>query len=66
MQDSTRTRQTLSDNYDSLKKKYDRVFRLAYSDAGTDLPNRQKLAESFEDAKQQRMDGEEIGTLVHN
>ncbi len=64
VQDSTRTRQTLSDNYDSLKKKYDRVFRLAYSDAGTDLPNRQKLAESFEDAKQQRMDGEEIGLAM--
>ncbi|MBO4652977.1 MAG: EAL domain-containing protein [Lachnospiraceae bacterium] len=55
---------SLTDSYDSLKKKYERVKRMAYTDAGTDLPNRQKLAESFETAKKKCPEGEEIGLAM--
>ena len=57
-------RNSLLDDYDALKKKFERAKRLAFTDPGTDLPNRAKLAESFETAKRKCGEGEEIGLAM--
>ena len=63
-QENAQAKDTLTDSYDTLKKKYERMRKMAYIDAGTDLPNRQKLSESFAAAKKQCPEGEEIGLAM--
>ena len=63
-QENAQAKSSLTESYDTLKKKYERARRMAYTDAGTDLPNRQKLAESFEAAKKKCPEGEEIGLAM--
>ena len=62
--ENAQAKSAITDDYDSLKMKYERIRRIAYTDAGTDLPNRQKLTESFEDAKSKCAEDEEIGLAM--
>ncbi|MBR6019289.1 MAG: EAL domain-containing protein [Lachnospiraceae bacterium] len=63
-QENSQAKTAMTDNYETIRKKYERLRRLAYYDAGTDLPNRLKLTESFEAAKKKCAEGEEIGLAI--
>jgi len=54
----------LSDSCEELRAGLERMSKLAYYDANTDLPNRQRLAETFEEAKRAMREGEEIGLAM--
>ena len=60
------TKDALTEDYEQLRKMYQKVLKIAYTDANTDLPNRQKLVEEFDSAKEQLNEGEEIGLAVYS
>ncbi len=54
----------VSKDSEEMRERLEKLNRLAYMDANTDLPNRQKLTESFEAAFSELRSGEEIGLAL--
>ncbi|MBR5712079.1 MAG: EAL domain-containing protein [Lachnospiraceae bacterium] len=62
--DAAQERDRLREQTAELSAKCDRVSRMAYYDANTDLPNRQKLADEFREAMKLHREGEDIGFVI--